>query len=193
MVVFKSKPFFFHLSFLFLLLMFWLLKKVCHPTRWTSLIPFPTLLHLPSLSFLSLLLLQEHQIPIQTPYHKCFFLLDSHLCPASLPPGMEIASQPPGWQPCVCLTATFGQWGLGCCCFLSVLLQWRKVLNYWYFLSCTLPILSCQKSKLPFLVQEGGSGLRTYFTIKLVKKVSRNVKIICVLEICGFARAVVSR
>lgn len=49
-----------------------------------------------------------------------------------------------GRQPCGCLTAAFcGHWDLGCCCFLSVLLQWRKVVNYWYFLGSTLPVLCC--------------------------------------------------
>lgn len=67
----------------------WLLEKVCYPTHWTSLTPFPTLLHLLSPSFPSLLLFQECQTPIQTLCSKHFFLPDGRSCPAALPLAME--------------------------------------------------------------------------------------------------------
>lgn len=79
-----------------------------------------------------------------TLYCKNFFLPDGQLCPAALLLAVEGESWPSRMTAlCKSLCSISCHWDLGHQCFLSVQLQWKKVLTYWYFLCYTLPIRCC--------------------------------------------------
>lgn len=90
--------------------MFWIYKKLSCPTHWTSLTPFPL-----SHTFLPLII----PLPRMSGSHANFGPWSFSSFPLPCQQGW--------WRKLNSLGVSFlGPWPLGCCCFLSVLLQQRQ-------------------------------------------------------------------